>query len=476
MISDANLDFWIKNSYNVIFRGKHGVGKTATILDAFKRHSLKWQYFSASTMDPWVDFIGVPKEKIDENGNSYLDLVRPKHFQNDQVEAIFLDEFNRSSKKVRNAVMELIQFKSINGKRFNNLKIVWAAINPEDDTEEKYDVEALDPAQLDRFHVIVDVPYAVHVPYFRKKYGQQNADVAVTWWKELTKDQQSNVSPRRLDYAMDMYTKGGDLKFVLPTNVNVGKLIIELANGSISKKLESLFEEKKKDEAKTFLAIENNFAACVSYICKNKQYHPFFLPLLPEEKLVGLMSKDKGIQNFIFGNYNDFESIINNLASAKSSVLSNKALKVLKKKKVAVKTLPPSSFSGTGVTLTNAQLRPAVPVYYNPNARELDFAGEYAYNAANRPLHYSGNRLDVYHFYEKNLPKVLTEAIATQAVQDLSVITIDSQKNWTIDRKMKNLSALLNHACKWFVDNGKQIPILPTNFKAISNKLGDFLA
>lgn len=475
MISDANLDFWIKNNYNVIFRGKHGVGKTATILDAFKRHSLKWQYFSASTMDPWVDFIGVPKEKIDEHGNSYLDLVRPKHFQNDQVEAIFLDEFNRSSKKVRNAVMELIQFKSINGKRFNNLKIVWAAINPEDDEGEKYDVEALDPAQLDRFHVIVDVPYAVHVPYFRNKYGQQNADVAVTWWKELTKDQQSNVSPRRLDYAMDMYTKGGDLKFVLPTNVNVGKLIIELANGSISKKLEALFEEKKKDEAKTFLAIENNFAACSSYICKNKQYHPFFLPLIPEEKLVGLMSKDKGVQKFVFGNYTDFESIINNLATAKSSNLSKQALKTLKQRKINVKRLPASAFTGTGVTLTQAQINKSAPIDWSP-ASELDFASKYVYEAANRPLHYSGNRLDVYHFYDRCLPKNLDETIATQAVQDLTIIAINSQKNWTIDRKMKNLTGLLNHACKWFIDNGKQIPMSPINFKTISAKLDNFIA
>ena len=83
-INDSNLSFWIKNNYNVLFRGKHGVGKTATVLEAFNSHGLKWQYFSASTMDPCVDFIGVPKEKTDEKGNSYLDLVRPKHFQEDR--------------------------------------------------------------------------------------------------------------------------------------------------------------------------------------------------------------------------------------------------------------------------------------------------------------------------------------------------------------------------------------------------------
>ena len=61
-----NFDFWIENNLNVLLRGKHGVGKTAMVVDAFERNNLKYKYFSASTMDPWVDFIGVPKEKTDD--------------------------------------------------------------------------------------------------------------------------------------------------------------------------------------------------------------------------------------------------------------------------------------------------------------------------------------------------------------------------------------------------------------------------
>lgn len=335
MISEADLNFWIKNQYNVIFRGRHGCGKTTLILNAFTAAGLRYQYFSASTMDPWVDFIGVPKEKIDEKGNSYLDLVRPKHFQEDAVEAIFLDEFNRSSKKVRNAVMELIQFKSINGKKFNNLKVIWAAINPEDDEENKYDVEALDPAQLDRFHVCVDVPYTPHVSYFRNKYGKDTADVAVTWWKELSKESQNIVSPRRLDYAIDMHSKGGNIKYVLPNSVNTNKLIVELATGSISKKLKNLFDEKKTDEAKQFLAVENNFAVAHTYILKSKEYKFFFLPLLPDEKIIGLMTKNKEIENYVFQNYTKFDDVIKNLAAANSSKLGITAKKIVKQNSVS---------------------------------------------------------------------------------------------------------------------------------------------
>ena len=158
------MDHWIETNRNVLFCGRHGVGKTACIIESFDRNNLNWKYFSAATMDPWVDFIGCPKEKV-EDGKSYLELIRPKEFQNDEIEAIFFDEYNRSHKKVRNAVMELIQFKSINGRKFENLRFIWAAINPED--EDEYDVEALDPAQKDRFHVHVEVPYKPDLVYFK---------------------------------------------------------------------------------------------------------------------------------------------------------------------------------------------------------------------------------------------------------------------------------------------------------------------
>ena len=76
---DKKIDFWIKNNQNVLFLGKHGVGKTAIVKEAFERHNLKYRYFSASTMDPWVDFIGVPKETIDDKKTTDLLLKNEKY-------------------------------------------------------------------------------------------------------------------------------------------------------------------------------------------------------------------------------------------------------------------------------------------------------------------------------------------------------------------------------------------------------------
>lgn len=313
MIPDNKLDFWIKNNLNVILRGRHGTGKSSVILDAFQRHNLKYKYFSASTMDPWVDFIGVPKEKKDGD-STYLELIRPKEFQDDSIEAIFFDEFSRSSKKIRNAVMELIQFKSINGKKFNNLKMIWAAINPEKDDSDPdsnldYDVEKLDPAQLDRFHIIYDVPYKLDKSYFTSKYGGVISESIGIWWNKLPKDIKESLSPRRMDYLIDIFNKKGDIKDVIgKAKVNVSELIKILESQTCWDLYNTIWREKDEVKAKAFLADMNNIDFFIESILKktgvgDHTFYNFWLPNMQTEKLTSLVFDSKhglAIQGWIF--------------------------------------------------------------------------------------------------------------------------------------------------------------------------------
>jgi hypothetical protein len=319
-MQDTKLDFWIKKNYNVLFEGKHGVGKTARIIAAFDRAGLKWKYFSASTLDPWVDFVGVPKE-VTENGQTYIDLIRPKCFADDAVEAIFLDEYNRSQPKVRNATMELVQFKSINGRKFNNLRIVWVAINPDSDGEEgteiTYDVEKLDPAQKDRFHVHVNVPYKPDLAFFRRRFGDELGTSAVAWWGELEAKEKELVSPRRLEYAIQMYTDNGDVRDVLSSKINVSKLISELKNGSFRKRMEDIFKAGDLTAATEFIRAENNYNSTIKYIGEDAKKVEFFLPLMPEEKQVILVSNNALAQDFAFNNYSRFDRVIASAATDK---------------------------------------------------------------------------------------------------------------------------------------------------------------
>lgn len=307
---EAKLEAYLSNNLNVLLTGEHGVGKTALVKQAFDAANLNWVYFSAATMDPWVDFIGVPKERLKEVAvqtpegsvimvqRPYLDLVRPELFAEDRVEAIFFDELNRAPKKVRNAVMELIQFRSINGNKFNNLRVIWAAINP-DDEEETYDVEKLDPAQRDRFEIHITLPNSPSRPYFTKKYGKEQGIAACDWWRNIPVDIRKEVSPRRLDYALKVFNMGGDLKDVLPRKSNVSALLTSLSSGTIETRLLDIYSRQDAKAAKKLMANDNDFALALPYVKGKDNLMAFFLPHVDDERLTSLLMEDGALLRYV---------------------------------------------------------------------------------------------------------------------------------------------------------------------------------
>jgi len=262
IVNKKRLKQYLEAEQNVLFRGAHGIGKTAIVKEIFAEGGGKWKYFSASTMDPWVDFVGVPKVITDLSGNHSLELVRPTEF--DDVEYLFFDEFNRAPDKVLNATMELIQFKSINGHKLKRLKVIWAAINPEDDAD-TYKVNHLDPAHLDRFQVHIDLPYDVDVDYFKGKYPTL-WKAFVDWWKDLPEDVKKEVSPRRLDYAATAYQKDFRLEDFLPFKSNVKKLRDMLKSIPFAEELSQI---KNGTEAHSFLKNPNNTLQLLKMVRQN---------------------------------------------------------------------------------------------------------------------------------------------------------------------------------------------------------------
>ncbi len=455
--NDKNVSFWIKNNLNVLLRGKHGVGKTAKVLDAFKNAGLRCQYFSAATIDPWTDFVGIPKEKVNPDGTSHLELIRPSVWANDEVDVIFLDELNRAHKKVRNACMELIQFKSINGKKFNNLKMVWAAINPEDDDKNKYDVEALDPAQMDRFQVIVNVPYAPEASFFRKKYGKEVADKAITWWKNSLSDAQKDlVSPRRLDYLLDIYVKGGDLRCVADKSVNVGQLVQEIVEISVEEKLNDLKTKPVAEIVEAFNS-DNLFNSAKKLIPKKAEYVSAFLPVLSQERQTILMCNEKTVADYVFSNYAQFKLLIDNIAESGVSDLSKRAKTTVEENKTSTNSISKSDMELFNSYYQASSWRPAHfkakhPVYlssatlsqkyefYKDNIGLTETQKELELILAElAPLMYSG--ADVESFYPK-LP-----AMMCYMLTNLSEAAINSDKSII---KAKDIASRIKELIKDF--------------------------
>jgi len=216
------LDQWISANANVLLIGEKGVGKSMQILDSFKRNELKFSYFSGATLDPWVHILGIPTVSKQAEGANKVDFALPESMDT-SVEAIFIDEFNRCHRTVRNALLELLQFKTINGRSFPNLRMIWAAVNPKN--EQDYDVDELDPAQLDRFHIICEIPNAPDMEYFSNKYGKERAKLLIEWWKMQPEEALKILSPRRLEYVADFYDKGLDISALLPVSANHTNLI-----------------------------------------------------------------------------------------------------------------------------------------------------------------------------------------------------------------------------------------------------------
>lgn len=318
----SKLKFYLKNNQNVLLEGRAGTGKTTIISQIFDEEfgEGNWLYLSGSTMDPFIDFVGVPREQKDENGNNYLEFVLPRHFVLKKIKAIFIDEYNRAHKKVRNGCMELIQFKSINGKKFPALKTVWVGINPfsDDEIDQSYDVEQLDPAQLDRFQVQIKLPYQADLAYFSNKFGPEIGKAAIEWWNGLSKSTQLAVSPRRLDYAIEMYNMGGDVFDVLPLESNPSKLITSISIGNVEDKLKEIFKKSDFKQGQEFLSIENTYQSSVPFIVKNKEFLRFFLPVLSEERFISLFFKHEEVKSYALRNPLYFKEALIQIKNADS--------------------------------------------------------------------------------------------------------------------------------------------------------------
>lgn len=293
--SDAEITLrkCIESSKNILIVGAHGTGKTSLIkkvaLEAGLKMGSSCVYLSGSTLDPWVDFVGVPRP--DASGQ-YLQFFRPAYMDPENLELLVIDEINRSASKVRNACMELAQFRSVNGVKFPKLRAVWACANPADTDAGYSDAEAIDVALADRFPIIIKLSAEPDRQHFCSILGEEKGCAAVDWWHAISPESRRKVSPRRLEYAVEAIGIGIASSLVLPGVREAEYLESFLKGNDPIKILKNHIKKGEKKELADFMmtpvasnAIEriaNNDEECIADL----------IELLPTEHAVAACVRD----------------------------------------------------------------------------------------------------------------------------------------------------------------------------------------
>ena len=142
------------------------------------------------------------------------------------------------------------------------------------------------------------------------------AKSAIEWWNNIHKQVQLQVSPRRLDYALEIHQLGGDLFDVLPLESNPSKLITSITIGNIEDKLAEIFATSNYEEAKKLLSSENSYQSAVPFFTKSKDHKRFFLPIVSEERIISLFFKSQEVQEFIIRNPLYFKEALTQIKDA----------------------------------------------------------------------------------------------------------------------------------------------------------------
>lgn len=235
---------------NVMLIGKHGVGKTSAVKAACEREGWNMWYASAPLLDPDIDLGGIPVP--DPKTGQLKFYTQPQLFE---AEVIFLDELNRASPRTLNMIFELVQFKSIHGKRLPKLKAVHTGINPPG--QGQYDVQTLDDALVDRFHAFVEMKAEFPSEMMFNILGESKALVFKQWWESYTS--QVFVSPRRLVYAAEMFAAGMSLQHAFTDpKVPVGRLVVALQEAELAQANIKKAEKVRIDQRPEYLAVLND--------------------------------------------------------------------------------------------------------------------------------------------------------------------------------------------------------------------------
>ena len=132
----------------VILRGRHGVGKSQVVYQIAENMELPVVERRASQMTEG-DLVGLPSIDGDRTSFNPPDWFKVAC---EEPVVLFLDEVDRAVQEVRQGIFELTDSRKLNGHHLHPETVVFAAVNGGEHGEQ-YQVNEMDPAELDRYSV-----------------------------------------------------------------------------------------------------------------------------------------------------------------------------------------------------------------------------------------------------------------------------------------------------------------------------------
>jgi len=111
--------FFISSGQNVLFLGRKGTGKTQIALQAIKESGYKVNYINLSVLER-SDLSGFPDINSSSDIINYKSPYYLPPLQNSKPDQVILfDELDKASPEIMAPLLEILQFKTINGKPIN---------------------------------------------------------------------------------------------------------------------------------------------------------------------------------------------------------------------------------------------------------------------------------------------------------------------------------------------------------------------
>lgn len=255
--SISKIKQYLENGLNILIIGESGTGKTSMAIKACEELGYKTAYFHAPTVDPFIHLIGIPAP--DKETNSTV-VYPPKNL--DDVDVIIIDEINRANSDLENSCFELLQFKSVNQRKFKNLKAIISSINPVSD---EYNVKELDFALTDRFDVTLHTNPILNKEYLRTKFDENIVESLNIFYTQYMKEHakasraernkdKGYISPRKVEKIAEQFLhfkRKEVISEMLPVNAQSATQPLYDALKSFNKK--NIHELQRGKEIKFYL-------------------------------------------------------------------------------------------------------------------------------------------------------------------------------------------------------------------------------